>query len=830
LEDLLAKLEEAASRGADDWNFRRARFECGVKLFRLDAATLEQRRSAHRNVVAAANGSAEFENIEAWIELAWAGLLVDAAPHHPELFDEAERVARVSRAERPQVQATQLELLFLLEQLARRRGAFDEALRWLDEAELACDRLPPSDEAWAPRVEIALAHAQLDVDLGRIELALGRLDGLRADRSKVDSDSALRARERLTRANAYNALEQFQRVLDTLDAAELESIRASDPANYALMLVLRGEARNELERESGSGAPTELVDLLAALAVPQIRPADALSAQLILADASLRCGDLDSAARWLDDCSRSPAHDARSRARSAAFEVALSLGRSEPRERLVAKAERLERTLREFLSVWRGVGLRPGGLGFLHYGTQRMPFSEWTRACIALDPTVAGLERALALLLEAQALESVARGMDARATLAEVRESVCGADRGVLLLLPSMDRSHVFAIDSETIVHSEACNADTLLRLSNGIHEIVDAPPPADPAKRAERTRRILAASRELSNELLPPEICKRVRGWSACVVVGADLRVSTPFSCLLLDDDHYLGLEIALFEAPSLAACVRLAERSTPTVPSSPADLAVIADPTPSATAAARYPDALALELSREERARLTRGFDSERVVWIDGAAASLDAFADARVRSAAALVVMAHGVAAEARRADDSRRSALVLSPRSLDDDGLARCADIDEARVAPLVELLSCGSARGALRVGDDTASHLVGSFFSAGAVVVLAARTDVERGASTRLLAAFHEALSAPGGSPARALLAARRAIAAQAEFADPWYWAQFELHGSGWLDIAAPIRAQMQAPAPSRSWLGAGALLVLAFAAWIVLRVRRRSRA
>jgi CHAT domain-containing protein len=91
--------------------------------------------------------------------------------------------------------------------------------------------------------------------------------------------------------------------------------------------------------------------------------------------------------------------------------------------------------------------------------------------------------------------------------------------------------------------------------------------------------------------------------------------------------------------------------------------------------------------------------------------------------------------------------------------------------------------CGAGRGPLRSGDDGVTNLGGACFKAGAVCVLISPIDLEQTATEKLLDLFHERFAA-GETPARAMLAARRALAADPRFADPFYHSMLQVVGIG----------------------------------------------
>jgi hypothetical protein len=476
------------------------------------------------------------------------------------------------------------------------------------------------------------------------------------------------------------------------------------------------------------------------------------------------------------------------------------------------------------MAHWRSAPQRKGGLGFLHWGTQRMELSEWVRLQLALDPGQAGLERALQPVIEAQGLGTLARSLNATATLDDVRRELLAPGRGVLLFLPAMDSSHVFAIDGAGIVHDEIASRDALLRSADALAATWTSAPSGDGARR----ERFLAAARAFGDDLLRGEVRARVAGWSCCIVVGADLIGSPALECTVLDGAQPFGLTHAIAYLPSLPVGVALARRSTRDPRTT--DIALLAAPTHGAVALERYASSIPFEVSAAELAGLTRVFDAGRIELLTGEDATRAALNSPRVRGAVILSILAHGAYDVAHRDDGERPSLLILAPGA-GDDGLLWCSDVEALSVAPLVELLACGTARGQSRLGDDAAGHLVGAFMIAGAHTVIAAHHDLGREAALELARVLHERLREHGESTAEALRFARAELASHPSTSDPWYWAGLTANGCAWLPLFEPApRREAPAPKPADSsspWLLAGIGLGVAAVAVVMLARARR---
>jgi CHAT domain-containing protein len=200
-------------------------------------------------------------------------------------------------------------------------------------------------------------------------------------------------------------------------------------------------------------------------------------------------------------------------------------------------------------------------------------------------------------------------------------------------------------------------------------------------------------------------------------------------------------------------------------------------------------FSDVTELTLSEAERRALTGAFEVERRIECTDIGATRAAFDSASVRGARVLTVMAHGVSATDAQADDGR-TALVIVAGTPTDDGLLRCADIERMHLPPLVELLSCGGARGPARLGDDDAAQLIGACFVAGADCVIAARGDLPRASAVEMARILHERMRRDHDDPSSALRRARVAVAANPATSDPWFWCALSAWGAASIPVFA----------------------------------------
>jgi hypothetical protein len=818
LQSILSELESALTPGSAR-ALSGVAFDCALALFAAPDSTFAQRRLAHERGTSIARQAGLGCSASARFDLEWAYILADAGGKEP--AREAEELALRSTSEcAAAVEYQPYFWLFLADQAAA-RSDWELTLARLERLDAAGDALADEGERERFRAHGALVRAGAHVDMGLLELALDELRELERTSTVVRDDPALASARRHTLARAWIALEQFERALEVLSDGSLELARLHSESLRAQLLVLRGLAQSELQRDRGESTGPAGASFEQALAAGDLRGSLRTDAQLGLADLAFRARDFESSQQQLDEA-RGTATGPEDRAMIAGLACKLALERGDGREALEALAVELENARRDRHDCWAGAPRRPAGLGFFHYGTHRTAYSRWIQTVLALDPTQAGLERALEPLLRAQALGAVDRDLRASATLAEVREMLCAAGRGVVVLFPGMDGSHVFAIDAERIEHHAAPPKDELARLASALNRIWTDPPPAEARALEQRGRDVSSASWTLSQVLLTDSQRARIASWSTCIVVGADLAVEFPFGCLQLEHGRWLGLHVPIVELSSAPLGVALARAAAARPPREPLSLVLVADPSVSAETCRRYASARPLELRDDERRRLRQGFEDRDTLVFEGERASLEALADPRTASASVVSIFAHGVYDLARQADGERPAALVLAPATTDPDGVVWCADLEKLRFGGVLELLVCGAARGPTRLGDSAAAHMVGAAFRAGATSVLASRVDIERTATTRLIGEYRSALEL-SGVPADALLEARRRIAANEDESDPWYWAGLAFHGAAWTPLFEPP----QRSAPSRALqVGIGLALLLGVAAVVGVARRR----
>jgi hypothetical protein len=556
------------------------------------------------------------------------------------------------------------------------------------------------------------------------------------------------------------------------------TVERLSPSLRATCRLLLGKAYAERAMTEPEVAELAVQHIEAALADPALSALERWNAENALADVERRSGDhrraaelLAAALARLDDGSGASSFG------EAALQASLAnlaLERGDGRAALERTLVDLERAYDKFLVEWSTLPQRRDGVAFLHFGLRQAIVGAVVRLTIAVDDEN-GAKRALAQLLRAQALGSLSRALGGPpATLDEATRELCGPRRGVLVYLPGPERSFAFAHDSAKTTCTELAASRWWSSTRSDWFALLSHSPRRDGAERAKEHARLRT---ELAAQLLPERVLARLAEWDELSIVGIDLLGYTPFEALPLSDGQTLGTRLACTYLPSLAVGCQLARaleaRSLP-----PASLCLVAAPTdpPAAREAGFKWDAIAWNDDHVEPLREIYG--KEKLFVFTGDKASLAALASGAARTSASLQIVAHGFYQRLAQPPPG----LALAP-SAESNGLVRCQELEQLALPPLVVLAVCGAGRGPLRSGDDGVTNLGGACFKAGAVCVLISPIDLEQTATEKLLDLFHERFAA-GETPARAMLAARRALAADPRFADPFYHSMLQVVGIG----------------------------------------------
>lgn len=467
---------------------------------------------------------------------------------------------------------------------------------------------------------------------------------------------------------------------------------------------------------------------------------------------------------------------------------------TEVRDRLAAQRMRQADALQGLLQHWRQIPARPGGVGFLHFLTRRDVVATLVELSLRLDPGEAGIAAALGCVLQAQAMGSLAQWFGvAVPDLAAVRRCL-GERHGVLLLLPTRGRTHVFTIDRQRLGHLRLPHGAVDLRgdIDAFLEEMQQIPEPEalTPAATAAAAARLDAVAGRLAAMLLPAELQQRLAEWSALTLIGGELLQGAvaagtdggylnhlPLECLpwtepagqpLVAGAARLGQRFAMDHCASLPLWVHLANTAPRVATTRWAALATLLEPGRAPTAADRF-------------ARAT--FDPALAAF--GEALFLDDDADRAGLGKAAQAVGGDGVlllVGHGGYDQERERGAYMQFTGFRLDCELVESLGRPGRPVAGLTVLAGCKTGKGPSRPGDGLA-NLGGAFLAAGSGAVVQSRFDLPLHRTLGLLQEAFAALRGGAGA-AEAFRAARAAERNRRDALDGYRTGVVQVHGYG----------------------------------------------
>jgi hypothetical protein len=557
-------------------------------------------------------------------------------------------------------------------------------------------------------------------------------------------------------------------------------------------------AMSWLAREGRSDVQREATDLLRSLLSDNSLRAD-IRDELLLALVSLelREREFETAEAHLKEAQtilvgseleRDPIHAEEKREMAAAYAARLALERGDPQAELRARRADLDRACTAMFVRQSKMPLRRGGVGFLHWANPRIPISESIRCSLALDGPLAGAEQGIELVAAAHAQGTIARSLHIPAvSLAEIRSHLLEPDHGLLLYLPSCDRTHLFVVDDVTQRAFELDPRGMLLSAIAPFSTRASMPP--EPSDRAHASSAHEDPLREMGDDLrrrlLPDEALLLMQRWKGFYVVGLDLLSQVNFERLPLPTGRTMGVEYAVCHLPSLPFGVWMANRASSRSENQRRSKLMVFVPTGSSTSTTELGSKLApVVLTRADHDALASARGAGACVFLEGKAASRTKLSSDALASVQVLQIFTHGAFDPERE----RSAGLALDPE--DGDGVLWCEDVEAGLVSPpVVALFACGSGFGPVRLGDDGSSQLGVSFLRQEADSVIVGRAALALGAMVELGQELDRGLSSAGMPRAEALRRARQKLAESRAWNDPFYFANVSMIGLGWDDAS-----------------------------------------
>lgn len=405
-----------------------------------------------------------------------------------------------------------------------------------------------------------------------------------------------------------------------------------------------------------------------------------------------------------------------------------------------------------------------GGVGFLHFEDAHQILADQIDAVLTLADDADGRERAVELLLQAQAHGSLSRALGADPSLAAVRDALPESG-GALAYVPSWRGSHLFAIERTRITHVRLGPRDRLERLAKNVaSRLLQPGSDAELAKAAETA----------SQALLPQPALDVIAPWPTIVLCGTETLGQLPFEALPLPDHRLLGEAKAIANVSALPLLPHLLANRPQAAPMRRLGFVGQLDPEPAVRTALkqdgmRVPDGLLAALLQPFAA-------ADRTVLVD-AAATPTAIAALPFQEFEVVHILAHGFS------DVTRRFGHGIALRRDTDhpDGMLWPEAVLDWHIRGLWILSACNAGRAPRRVGEDHGANFGGALLRAGAHGVIQARGTLVTADLLPMLTTLHPELAA--GTPvAEALRRARCAVASPTE-AQRFHAAQLQLFGA-----------------------------------------------
>ena len=656
---------------------------------------------------------------------------------------------------------------------------WEEALRLTNQGLAAIPDLPQ----WVPsRIDLYRTRASTLIRRGTPDQATTPLDAIAAllARPDLEFDVYTELTVWRVRAEQWLATDRFETLVDEISAVvrELDVRDESEdgeeldpyvPIERAKLLLYLGLAQSELavvdptRLAAARGWLTEAYDEAG-------NPLDRFNGALRLAWVAFLGERFDRSEEWVEkarDAARATELTDYQSGHLAALEARLALARSTDPAELRQPFERLSQALDRMIERWHESAPRPGGVGFLRYGSRRFVVAAMLELAMRLDPEEGTLE-ALRVLDRVHAcgtlvrrLNQPLRGFDS------ARLRLLNEGGGALIYFTGRDRSHVFALERDGRIEHDYLPGE--LELRSEVREFGRWMAPDRRAssedRQRERAERAADSARALAAMLIPEGVIRdRVVRWSELTIIGSDLLQEPDFEALPIDGAP-LGLRKPIAYLGSLAEGEALAARSVARGERGQGFALVGAIPTE------RRPRLTPLAFSHDGAPELDLDpFDT--LAGKDATRAQIfEALADR-----AAVFFVTHGLRAPLLE----RPSQILIAPTG--DVDVLGCAGIEAHVAPPTVFLGVCSSGRGPEREGAGPVAHLGGAFLFAGADSVQVSDSDLALGPTLTMVDAFAAALR-DGRSPAEALRSARVAVVERG-WKEPHYWATMRTIGLG----------------------------------------------
>ncbi len=610
-------------------------------------------------------------------------------------------------------------------------------------------------------LEAAIARAQLDMDLGRMEQAEYHLfsDALRDVAGQGNPALGLAQVQWEYNNRTFEFVEALPEPTEAADELELELYR------HSLGLAIRAQLQTALEASlAGHEASRSAREALEAAEELFRRtpgnhehPYDYHSYHVLLSMALLavEVGLPAEADALLERASHWPLLQGSSEGLGVVPHLELDITRARvlasskwdqdwPASRVTALNKRILESWNKLVHTWSQAPSPEGGIGFLFTRARRNLFQHAVASARRLHGDQGGFET----LVKAQVLGGLERGLDLEApSLAQVQAALNTDSAGVLVFVPGDYELLVVCIDQAGMAWYKTRALRPILERVRSLHQTLREEI-AEPGKEPSST-----LAKEIGDHLWTKSIVERTANWKHIVLVGSELLDGLPLLAVDFGKHGPLGLHKPVSFVPSLPFLVHLAGRADRAPDTS---VEILAGATGlRANSPSGNPLVLLPPVNWAQH-----GVDLDRpdLRVIEGADVSRSELALALAGEVELLTLLSHGVY------DGSRLvpAGILLAGEDGEPNDFLWSEDLRGLAAPRFCVLLVCEMLRGLSRVGDGGAANPAGALLAAGSQAVLASASQLEMSTALKLFKGWRQGWLA-GEDPATALLLAKQGL-------------------------------------------------------------------
>lgn len=618
-------------------------------------------------------------------------------------------------------------------------------------------------------VHAELVSIQVDLELGRIELASRRLRELRKSLGDQPVPGAY-----VLVANQYNLMSgRYAQVCELQEEGYDIDERRVSKRHLVLAQLLDARANVRRGKSAWTGAKQVLETANAYLQSEDLDPESVVRVSAAGSRLAIESG-LVAMAEALTSAGRSALDASATNFRpSIGLEIEQALSEAElsfETEQAV-DAELIEDSWERLVASWAANPALQGGAG-LFVAPQRRDL-----LCRTLDLVLRtrGADDAYRILARARALASTEQVLGAAPVELATAASWLGQrSAGALEWVSGDSLTLVCAVDDRGARWFEL---DPVTMHSLAIETLSQAL--VEQQSGQAETQQAKLAADELAAAFLPQALCDWIEPWESLLICGRDWLNDLDFEALPTPKAGLLGLHKVVGYAPSLAAAHALDLRDQGATSVS-LDRAVVLCGTDLTYESAGVGRVQPIPHPKLLQAGLVASWIPQ-TAFLVGSKARLDAI---EKHDPHLLTIFAHGVLDATRWVP----AGVLLGGPSKETGTIAWWEDFRALRAARICVLLTCRASAGFDRLGDGGYTRVPNALLMGGASAVLCSARDLDAERAVLIHQAWLAAL-AERGSIGASLLQAKRTLAAAGS--SPRAWATLlEIRGLPWLSVAA----------------------------------------